>query len=383
MSRKLLTTFDFNAPITLSGSAGTSGQVLTSAGAGATPTWTTVSGGGGASLSTANTWTATQTFTPTTILSSAITLKQASIVSAVNNRFTSSGKGYANTYFAVTINASFVEGQVYNALFTGVAGFTNGFYTVTYTSGYFRYDVDAVGGATSGTITIYQQGNPFTLRNYNNTAEVAGIDTNGRATFAGGGIFGSSISVTGNITATGTIPATKLNMSSTTLTGVANGGYTTITLGSDYNIAANTWDSFDGTGWKVFSAYNNNFIINGAITVRTQSSSTSAKVTVKVMVVNYNYVNYTLIPVLSAEAIIPAISGVNGVATIPINGIMSIGAVSGANKYFVVEIYSTAAITVKATVPDNPTGNIIGPFSSSYANDPTASASYINLIGLK
>ena len=383
MSRKLLTTFDFNAPITLSGSAGTSGQVLTSAGAGATPTWTTVSGGGGASLSTANTWTATQTFTPTTILSSAITLKQASIVSTVNSRFASSGKGYSNTYFAVTINASFVESQTYNALFTGVSGFTNGFYVVTYTSGYFRYDANAISGSAGGTITIYQQENPLRIRNYNDTSNAVIIDPNGGATFAGAGSFGSGLSVTGNITATGTIPATKLNMSSTTLASVANGGYTTITLGSDYNIAANTWDSFDGNGWKVFSAYNNNFIINGAITVRTQASSTSAKVTVKVMVVNYNYINYTLIPVLSAEAIIPAISGVNGVATIPINGIMSIGAVSGANKYFVVEIYSTAAITVKATVPDNSTGNIIGPFSSSYANDPTASASYINLIGLK
>ena len=35
------------SPITLNGSVGTSGQVLTSAGAGATPTWTTISGGGG------------------------------------------------------------------------------------------------------------------------------------------------------------------------------------------------------------------------------------------------------------------------------------------------------------------------------------------------
>lgn len=33
------------APVTLNGSVGSSGQVLTSAGAGATPTWTTVSGG--------------------------------------------------------------------------------------------------------------------------------------------------------------------------------------------------------------------------------------------------------------------------------------------------------------------------------------------------
>jgi hypothetical protein len=41
-----LTLSSTTSPITLNGSVGTSGQVLTSAGAGATPTWTTVSGGG-------------------------------------------------------------------------------------------------------------------------------------------------------------------------------------------------------------------------------------------------------------------------------------------------------------------------------------------------
>lgn len=40
-----LTLSGASSPITLNGSVGTSGQVLTSAGAGATPTWTTVSGG--------------------------------------------------------------------------------------------------------------------------------------------------------------------------------------------------------------------------------------------------------------------------------------------------------------------------------------------------
>lgn len=40
-----LTLTSTTSPITLNGSVGTSGQVLTSAGAGATPTWTTVSGG--------------------------------------------------------------------------------------------------------------------------------------------------------------------------------------------------------------------------------------------------------------------------------------------------------------------------------------------------
>jgi hypothetical protein len=39
MAKKVLTTLDLNGPVTLTGAAGTSGQVLTSAGAGATPTW--------------------------------------------------------------------------------------------------------------------------------------------------------------------------------------------------------------------------------------------------------------------------------------------------------------------------------------------------------
>lgn len=45
MPRKVLTTLDLNGPLTLTGAAGTNGQVLTSGGSGTTPTWTTVSGG--------------------------------------------------------------------------------------------------------------------------------------------------------------------------------------------------------------------------------------------------------------------------------------------------------------------------------------------------
>ena len=45
MARKVLTTLDLNAPLTLTGAAGSSGQVLTSGGAGTTPTWTTPSSG--------------------------------------------------------------------------------------------------------------------------------------------------------------------------------------------------------------------------------------------------------------------------------------------------------------------------------------------------
>jgi hypothetical protein len=171
-------------------------------------------------------------------------------------------------------------------------------------------------------------------------------------------------------------------MSSAAISTIGGGGYASQINTADYNIAATTWDSFDGNGWRTFGASNGNvFLVNGLITVRTQAANTLARVTVKVMVA-YGTGTYTLLPVLSAEAILPAISGVNGVATIPLDGLFTTSGLSG-STYFVVEVYSTAAITVKATVPDNATGNIAGPFGASYANNPTANASYVNLIGLK
>jgi hypothetical protein len=51
MTRRLENGVDLCGPLQLAGAAGTSGQVLTSAGTGAVPTWTTPSGGGGSSLS--------------------------------------------------------------------------------------------------------------------------------------------------------------------------------------------------------------------------------------------------------------------------------------------------------------------------------------------
>lgn len=46
MTRRLENGVDLRGPLQASGSTGTSGQVLTSAGAGAVPTWQTPSGGG-------------------------------------------------------------------------------------------------------------------------------------------------------------------------------------------------------------------------------------------------------------------------------------------------------------------------------------------------
>lgn len=47
MAREFITSPNFKAAVLANGSAGTSGQVLTSGGAGSPPSWTTVSGGGG------------------------------------------------------------------------------------------------------------------------------------------------------------------------------------------------------------------------------------------------------------------------------------------------------------------------------------------------
>ena len=52
MARRLENGADLRGPLQVAGAAGTSGQVLTSAGTGAVPTWTTPSGGGGASAIT-------------------------------------------------------------------------------------------------------------------------------------------------------------------------------------------------------------------------------------------------------------------------------------------------------------------------------------------
>jgi len=335
---------------------------------------------GGAALSTANDWTATQTFNPTNIVSSAAVLKQKVLVATVISRDTGSGKGFAATYF--TVANTLLSGATVSAYFTGVAGFANGFYTVYVSGTDITYDGSAISGSPGGTITIYQYESPLKIRNYNDTSNVVDITGVGNATFAGTGTFGGNVSVTGSVTATGTIAATKLNMSSTSLTGVTNGGWTSMVNSSDYNIAANTWDSFDGSGWKTFASNaNNTFLVNGILTVRTQAANTAAKVTVKVML-TYGSTSFTLVPILSAEATIPAMAGVNGVATIPLNGLFQTSTATS-SKYIVVEVYSTAAITVKATVPDNATGNITGPFGYSYLNDPTASASYVILMGVK
>jgi len=64
MTKPLLTGADFTGPLEVNGSAGTSGQVLTSAGAGSVPTWANAAGGYSAVIAT---MTATQAITAATL----------------------------------------------------------------------------------------------------------------------------------------------------------------------------------------------------------------------------------------------------------------------------------------------------------------------------
>jgi hypothetical protein len=193
-----------------------------------------------------------------------------------------------------------------------------------------------------------------------------------------------NLTATGNITATAGLLANGLSLTSRSLSTLPSSqGYVSIQVTSDINVPANAWRAFNGNDWSNFGAYGPSqvYLVSGGITVVTQATNTLAKVTVKVMVAS-GVNSFTLTPGPCAEVTIPAISGAVGVATIPINGILTT-IEDSQPRYFTVEVRSTAAITIKATVPDNATGNIPGPFSANYLNDPVPPATIINLIRIK
>jgi hypothetical protein len=73
MTRELLTGADFKGPLQLDGAAGTSGQVLTSAGAGAVPTWSAAGGFSGGTLTSNLTLaTGTSSLSPLTFQSGSL-----------------------------------------------------------------------------------------------------------------------------------------------------------------------------------------------------------------------------------------------------------------------------------------------------------------------
>jgi len=99
--------------------------------------------------------------------------------------------------------------------------------------------------------------------------------------------------------------------------------------------------------------------------VQTQATGTSAIVTVKMY--QYNASTSTVFPVASSEVTIPAISGIRSVETIPIFGMIQSQSTGGYGQstVLVLDIRSTAAITLKQYPPDNTTGSSYGPLFSA------------------
>jgi hypothetical protein len=188
------------------------------------------------------------------------------------------------------------------------------------------------------------------------------------------------ITAAGNITSSGSITgnsvtATRLNLSEQTLNS-ATPGYTRIVNTADRAVAANTWVSAFG-GWTN-TATGVMYMAIGQITFQVTAVNTAAKVTVKI---TKNDSTSITAAVSSSEFTIPAIASVSGVATIPISGIFY-GAYNG-QAAVTVDIYSTAAGSVKLAPPDNALGaSTGGPVSNTTVLNNTSAgpASFVNFI---
>jgi hypothetical protein len=139
-----------SSPIHLNGSAGTSGQVLTSAGAGATPTWTTVSGGSGASLSTFNTFTQAQVIQPSDA-GPALSLINAQRYLTINSYSFSTYYNGEEDVYVTTMNVTSIPGLTSGTYQIGVRSLINNYPVVaaSYNNGVFTNE------NTTGYLTIY------------------------------------------------------------------------------------------------------------------------------------------------------------------------------------------------------------------------------------
>jgi hypothetical protein len=232
MARKVLTTLDLNGPLTLTGSVGTSGYVLQSAGAGLTPTWLTSTG-------TGNNVRATSPTFDTSIIGSA-SMDLFNTVSTTVNAFG----------VATTIN-----------LGTGV------FSTLRTIN---------IGSSASGT------GNTQTINIGVNSTNTAGNNIN----------IGGSVSSTTTIVGTLVAPLGKKVIQTVALSGTSAISFTSIPSGYrdlEIRILATTAVTTSGTltltvNGLTTSIYNTvhlyvNGVSPGSITYTQQSAATSANLT--------------------------------------------------------------------------------------------------------
>jgi hypothetical protein len=146
-----------SSPITLNGSVGTSGQVLTSAGAGATPTWTTVSGGGSGFTGAGTSITGVQSAAGVALPISTANNTTASGAITISSGTTSSGIG-GITSGSVTIatGAGAGSGNASGAILiqTGNGSGSTG------PSGSITIDTGTGSGAAAGSILIGTTNSP-------------------------------------------------------------------------------------------------------------------------------------------------------------------------------------------------------------------------------
>ena len=157
-------TVNTNNSVAFNGDYGTSGYFLKSNGSGSAPTW--VAGGGGVSLSTANTWTATQTFNGTTATFGTVLLNSAETTNIVGSAPASTTNFYINsgavqlyTTSAAnnwTLNVAFSSGTTLNTAMSTGQSVTIAMLATQGTTAYYPTSL-TIDGTTTG-VTVYWQG---------------------------------------------------------------------------------------------------------------------------------------------------------------------------------------------------------------------------------
>jgi hypothetical protein len=154
-------TINTSGAIAVNGSYGTTGQVLTTGGSSAVPTWTTP-----VSLSTANTWTATQTFNGSSSTEAMKILNIAepanvvgSAPSSTTNFYVNSGAVQLYTTNAAnnwTINFAFSSGTTLNTAMSVGDSISCTMLATQGSTAYYNSAI-TIDGTSSG-VTVYWQG---------------------------------------------------------------------------------------------------------------------------------------------------------------------------------------------------------------------------------